>query len=145
MRWLMQPNRDITEAALARHAELGFSDVATPGPVARACRNPDAIQEIICSRNSTLTQGDFALPIDFWKLREISLSYRVPESIPEYIGLSSLTLNLAGRNLWRSTDYIGLEPEGMYRNDLSDSAVRSQIFFDTPIPRHFILGVRAQF
>jgi hypothetical protein len=69
----------------------------------------------------------------------------VPEAIPSRFGIGSLTVNLAGRNLWRSTDYIGLEPESMYRNDLSDSALRSQIFFDTPIPRQITLGVRAQF
>lgn len=145
MRWLMQPNQDISTDDLDRHAAIGFPDVATPGPVARVCRKPNEIQEIICSRNSALTHGDFAMPIDFWKLRELSVSYRAPDSWPERLGLSSLTLTLAGRNLWRSTDYIGLEPEGMYRNDLSDSAVRSQIFFDTPIPRRITIGVRAQF
>jgi hypothetical protein len=33
----------------------------------------------------------------------------------------------------------------MYRNDLSDSALRSQLFFDTPIPRQIVFGVQAQF
>jgi TonB-dependent SusC/RagA subfamily outer membrane receptor len=145
MRWLMQPNQDITQAALDAHADLGYPNVATTGPVARVCRNPDKIQEIICGRNSALTHGDFAMPIDFWKLREMSLSYRTPDAWPERLGLSSLTLTLAGRNLWRSTEYLGLEPEGMYRGDLSDSAVRSQTFFDTPIPRRITIGVQAQF
>lgn len=145
MRWLMQPNQDITQDALDGHAQLGYPNVATPGPVARACRNPDEIQEIICSRNSALTHGDFAMPLDFWKLREVSVAYRVDESWAERLGLSSLTVRLAGRNLWRTTKYPGLEPEGMYRNDLSDSAVRSQTFFDTPIPRRITIGVNAQF
>lgn len=145
MRWLMQPNRDITESHLAAHEALGFTGVATPGPVASICRNPDPINEIICSRNSTLTQGDFAMPIDFWKLREVALSYRVPEAIPGRLGLSSATISLAGRNLWRSTDYMGLEPEGMYNQSAGDAAVRSQIFFDTPIPRQFSFGIQAQF
>ncbi len=154
MRWLMQPNRNITEAALGRHSALGFPGVATPGPVARVCRealgatNPTIQQQIwaiSCGRNSALTHGDFAMPMDFWKLRELSVAYRVPEELFERIGLSSMVVSLAGRNLWRSTDYLGLEPEAMYRNDLADSALRSQIFFDTPIPRQIVFGVQAQF
>jgi len=154
MRWLMQPNRNITEAALNRHAALGFPGVATPGPVARVCRdalgatNPTAQQQIwaiSCGRNSALTHGDFAMPMDFWKLRELSVAYRVPGDLHQRLGLSSMVVSLAGRNLWRSTDYIGLEPESMYRNDLSDSALRSQLFFDTPIPRQIVFGVQAQF
>jgi TonB-dependent starch-binding outer membrane protein SusC len=154
MRWLMQPNQDISTADLDNHAARGFPVNTTPGPVARVCRdalgatNPTAQQQIYaisCGRNSALTHGDFAMPTDFWKLREVSVSYRLPEHVPGRIGVQSATVTLAGRDLWRSTPYIGLEPESMYRNDLSDSALRSQIFFDTPIPRTFVISVNAQF
>jgi TonB-dependent starch-binding outer membrane protein SusC len=154
MRWLMAPNRNITETAIQNHANVGFPGVGTVGPVARACRdalnatNPSTQQQIhamACNRNSALTHGEFAMATDFWKLREVSVAYRVPEALPARLGFTSATINISGRNLWRSTDYIGLEPESMYRNDLSDSALRSQIFFDTPIPRQITLGVRAQF
>jgi TonB-dependent starch-binding outer membrane protein SusC len=163
MRWLMQPNMDITEEHLDAHTAVGFAGVGSLGPVARVCRearaaqNPTLEQQKLtyvndagvpmgtCVRNSALTHGDFALPTDFWKLREVSFSYRLPEHLPERLGMSGATVTVSGRNLWRSTPYIGLEPESMYRNDLADSALRSQIFFDTPIPRQFTLGVRAQF
>ncbi len=157
LRWLMSPNRNITESHLQRHADVGFPGVGSVGPVANICResfaaidagNASVDQQryaLACGRNSLLTHGDFAVPVDFWKLREVSLTYRLPEAFPARLGLQSATLNIAGRNLWRSTDYLGLEPESMYRNDLSDSALRSQIFFDTPIPRQITLGIRAQF
>jgi TonB-dependent starch-binding outer membrane protein SusC len=161
MRWLMSPNRDVTQAHLDANAALGFPGLSTPGAVANVCRDAraaaDAVSDVstlptqtqlylmACNRNSALTHGEFAMGTDFWKLREVSLSYRLPDAIPARIGVSSATVTLSGRNLWRSTDYIGLEPESMYRNDLADSALRSQIFFDTPIPRQFTLGVQAQF
>ena len=154
MRWLMSPNRNITQTHLDNHAARGFPVDTSPGPVAKVCRdalgatNPSSQQQIYaiaCDRNSLLTHGDFAMPTDFWKLREVSLSYRLPEHVPARIGVQSATVTLAGRNLWRSTPYIGLEPESMYRNDLADSAIRSQIFFDTPIPQQFVISVNAQF
>jgi TonB-dependent starch-binding outer membrane protein SusC len=154
MRWLMSPNRNITQAHLDANAALGYPIDTTPGPVARVCRdaadaaNPTIEQQkylVACGRNSLLGHGEFAMPTDFWKLREVTFSYRLPEAIPGRFGVNAATVTVAGRNLWRSTDYIGLEPEGMYRGDLSDSALRNQIFFDTPIPRQITVGVRAQF
>jgi TonB-dependent starch-binding outer membrane protein SusC len=161
MRWLMQPNQNVTQAHINRNAELGWPNLSTTGAVANVCRDAQAQAEgvsdvstlpvqtqkylLTCNRNSALTHGDFAMLTDFWKLREVSLAFRLPEALPQRIGVSSATVTLSGRNLWRSTPYIGLEPESMYRNDLSDSALRSQIFFDTPIPRQIAVGIRAQF
>jgi len=136
MRWLWDPRRDITDG----------QGVASEGPVATACREPatEAIQ-LNCERNSTLTQGDFVFPSDFWKLRELSVSYNVPGDVVNRVGLRNATLTFSGRNLWRSQEYDGLEAEANYRGDLSDSAIRKQIFFDTPIPRQFIVGVNLGF
>jgi TonB-dependent starch-binding outer membrane protein SusC len=94
---------------------------------------------------SALTHGDFAFPSDFWRLREVTLTYRVPEAWLDRLGVQSTTLSLAGRNLFRWTDYPGLDPEGMYRNDLADSALRAHNFFDTPLPRQIVFGISAQF
>ncbi len=161
MRWLMQPNQDVTQAHIDRNADLGWPGLSTTGAVANVCRDARAQAEgvsdvsslpvqtqkylITCNRNSALTHGDFAMLTDFWKLREVSLSYRLPDALPQRLGVSSATLTLTGRDLWRDTPYIGLEPESMYRNDLADSALRNQIFFDTPIPRTIAVSVRAQF
>jgi TonB-dependent starch-binding outer membrane protein SusC len=161
MRWLMQPNQDVTQAHINRNSELGWPGLSTTGAVANVCRDARAQAEgvsdvstlpvqtqkylLTCNRNSALTHGDFAMLTDFWKLREVSLAYRLPDALPQRFGVNSATLTLTGRNLWRDTPYIGLEPESMYRNDLSDSALRNQIFFDTPIPRQITVGIRAQF
>jgi TonB-dependent starch-binding outer membrane protein SusC len=137
LRWLWQPNQVVPADG---------QGVTTPGPTGLACREPaNDIIRLNCERGSTLTQGDFVFPSDFWKLRELSVSYRVPVDLIDRVGLRSATLTFSGRNLWRSQEYPGLEAEANYRGDLSDSAIRKQIFFDTPIPRQFIFGVNIGF
>jgi TonB-dependent starch-binding outer membrane protein SusC len=137
MRWLMHPARAITDTQ-------GLP--IEPGPVASRCRGDvDPLTQAVCDRPSALTHGDYAYEADFWKLREVTLTFRVPEAWFDRLGLQAATFSLSGRNLWRSTDYPGLDPEGMYRNDLADSALRAHNFFDTPIPRQILFGISAQF
>jgi TonB-dependent starch-binding outer membrane protein SusC len=138
LRWLWAP-RTVPQD--------GQGGVATPGVhVAVACQNPaNDIIRLNCERTSNLVQGDFVFPADFWKLREISLAYRLPERFVDQVGAGGATLTVSGRNLWRKQDYLGLESESMYRNDLSDSALRNHVFFDTPLPRQVIVGVNVQF
>jgi TonB-dependent starch-binding outer membrane protein SusC len=138
LRWLWAPRAVPAD---------GQGGVAPGGvQVGVACQNPT--NEIIqrnCARASNLVQGDFVFPADFWKLREVSLAYRVPQQFSDRVGANGLTVTLAGRNLWRQQEYMGLEAESMYRNDLSDSAIRNHVFFDTPLPRQVILGASVQF
>ena len=48
---------------------------------------------------------------DFWKLREVSVRYTLPELITGRIGASRGTLTVSGRNLGVWTDYTGMDPE----------------------------------
>ena len=48
---------------------------------------------------------------DFVKLREVSLTYTVPERFATRFNASSLSITLAGQNLGLWTDYTGLDPE----------------------------------
>jgi TonB-linked SusC/RagA family outer membrane protein len=48
---------------------------------------------------------------DFWKLRELSVRFAVPENISRRFGAPGLAVTLAGRNLATWTDYKGLDPE----------------------------------
>jgi TonB-dependent starch-binding outer membrane protein SusC len=137
LRWLWQPNQIVPE---------GGQGVTTAGPTGMACREPaNHVIRRNCERGSTLTQGDFVFPSDFWKLRELSVSYRVPADVITRLGLHTATVTFSGRNLWRSQEYEGLEAEANYRGDQANSAIRRQIFFDTPIPRQFIVGINIGF
>ncbi|WP_209404708.1 TonB-dependent receptor [Pseudozobellia sp. WGM2] len=56
---------------------------------------------------STLTYFDGS----FIKLRNISLSYALPNSITDKLGMESLKFTLSGQNLWFITDYETFDPE----------------------------------
>jgi TonB-dependent starch-binding outer membrane protein SusC len=146
MRWLVQAQRQVVAEGQGVARDRGGNPVTT-GPIAHYCRDaqPNTVEAARCGRNSALTHGDFAFPADFWKLREVTLTYRMPEAWLGRFGVQSSTVSLAGRNLFRWTDYPGLDPEGMYRNDLADSALRAHNFFDTPTPRQIVFGISAQF
>ena len=48
---------------------------------------------------------------DFWKLREVSVRYDLPEVLTSQIGASRGSVTLSGRNLGTWTDYTGMDPE----------------------------------
>jgi TonB-linked SusC/RagA family outer membrane protein len=47
------------------------------------------------------TEEDNIQPRDFIKLREVSLTYRMPSKVSDALHLKGLDLSLSGRNLWR--------------------------------------------
>ena len=53
--------------------------------------------------------ASWILPADFFKLRTVSLTYQVPENLIP--GVSQSTFTLAAQNLFKWTDYQGLDPE----------------------------------
>ena len=53
-------------------------------------------------------------PADFAKLREVSISYLVPQQYAARIGASDLSITLAARNLATWTKFPGLEPESVF-------------------------------
>ncbi|MDR8394410.1 SusC/RagA family TonB-linked outer membrane protein [Aliifodinibius sp. S!AR15-10] len=48
----------------------------------------------------------------FWKLRELSLAYTLPQSVVSNIPIQSLTIKGTGRNLWIQSDFSYRDPEG---------------------------------
>jgi TonB-dependent starch-binding outer membrane protein SusC len=97
-------------------------------------------------RTSTSFFGVEALYLEdgtFVKLREVSLAYNVPDAFASRLGMGSLTLEVAGRNLLTFTDYTGYDPE---TNMFGTSTVaRGTDFANYPNPRTFSFGLRAGF
>jgi len=137
LRWMMDPRRTVSEQRAQDHG-------ITAGHVSTRCRDASegSLDAAICGRNSTLTQGEFAVPADFWRLREVTFAYRVPREFVQRAGVSNATLTLAGRNLWRWAKTPGLEPES---NLDSQQVLQRHSFFPTPIPRQFVAGVSLEF
>jgi TonB-dependent starch-binding outer membrane protein SusC len=141
LRWLVDPRRTVPAAN---------REIVPPGEGPRAnfvstiCRGAEAgsLDAAMCDRNSLIDHGEFVVPADFWKLREVTLSYRLPETLSQRFGSAGTTVSLAGRNLWRWMATPSLEPEA---NLDSQSTLQRQTYFDTPIPRQVVVGVNVQF
>lgn len=69
-------------------------------------------QAAIMARRVIGTSAGYIHDADFWKLRELSLTFTVPQSLVERVRYASdLSISLAGRNLKTWTDYPGPDPE----------------------------------
>lgn len=74
---------------------------------------------------------------DFFKIREITLGYRLPRSILP-AAIASATLNVTGYNLFRFTDYTGLDPEVIEGGPSGTEDFRRIDYYSMP-PRRAIL------
>ncbi len=64
------------------------------------------------SSRHNLTQAGYMKPADFWRLREVSVSYALPRALTRWFGASAGQLVVAGRNLLMiSSKYPGLDSE----------------------------------
>jgi TonB-linked SusC/RagA family outer membrane protein len=76
----------------------------------------------------------------FVKLREVSVGYSFTQpALRRALGLSSIDLRVAGRNLGLWTDYTGIDPE----TNLGGAEVGAQgiDYFNTPLTRSFVFTV----
>ena len=76
---------------------------------------------------------------DFFRLRSIGITYRLPPGIIP--GASNASLRLAGRNLWTKTDYSGVDPE---LDDYRDNLARRD-YYVLPTYRSFLATLRVSF
>jgi hypothetical protein len=88
-------------------------------------------------------QSDYWIqPADFFKVRSASLSYRLPQRfVPR---TRAATLTLAGRNLWKSTKYNGLDPELRDASDAGSTLSRRE-YYQIPPARQFLASMRVTF
>lgn len=100
------------------------------------------------SLSYTNTRG-YGYPHDasYTRLKDITLSYTVPQSLLGKIGISSLTVYASGRNLHTWTNWIGWDPEQTYytRGTSNSGANQSAFVADYtnnyPVTRTIVLGV----
>lgn len=83
---------------------------------------------------------NLGLPVSFYedasfsRLKDVSLSYDVPEAFSTRFGRSSLRVYVNGRNLWTHTDWTGLDPELSSENQTG-----------APLERVFVGGINVRF
>lgn len=71
----------------------------------------------------------------FLKVREISVSYNWAAPFIQRAGFSNVDIRLAGRNLWTSTDYTGIDPEANLGGATSS---RGNEYFNNPQARSLV-------
>lgn len=92
--------------------------------------------------NPIAERGDYVFGADFWRLREVGVTYTAPAELVSLLPFSGVKFSVSGRNLWRSQSYRGLEAEAYF------DALRplgGQTYFDTPLPRQFVAGLSIEF
>jgi outer membrane receptor protein involved in Fe transport len=89
--------------------------------------------------------GPWTLPGDFFRIRSLVLSYRMPEDIlPGQI--SGMTLRLQGRNLWHWTRFEDGDPEAAGYEGLAGSWYDSiRWYYGLPLPRVFLFSATVNF
>jgi TonB-linked SusC/RagA family outer membrane protein len=89
------------------------------------------------------TSWGFLEDTHFWKLREVSLSYALPESLLARIGSRSATVTLTGRNLATWTSYSGLDPEINFDGPSANFGI-TELLTQPPV-RYFTLRLNIGF
>ncbi len=81
--------------------------------VCRASEDPSAPQADQATYVAGLlgTNAGYIEDATFTKLRELALTLNAPQAWSQRVGVTGLSLTLAGRNLKTWTDYTGLDPE----------------------------------
>jgi TonB-linked SusC/RagA family outer membrane protein len=114
---------------------------SVPGPNSNRIANSGLTTDQIAQCHLTYSdQGMWTWDADFIKLRSATVSWRLPEDwVP---GARNVLLSMQGKNLFTSTDYVGLDPEAG-DNGISDNTPNDYYTFGPP--RALILGVTVSF
>ena len=107
-------------------------------------------QAAIMARRLFNTSAGYIQDADFWKLRELALTFTVPQSLVQRIRYASdLSLTVAGRNLKTWTDYRGPDPEVNVPGAVSATDDPGDYFvgdfFNMPSPRMWTVRVNVAF
>jgi TonB-linked SusC/RagA family outer membrane protein len=100
------------------------------------------------SLNYTNTRG-YGYPRDasYTRLKDITLSYTVPQTFLGKIGISTLNIYASGRNLYTWTNWIGWDPEQSYYTRGTSNSSNNQSAYaadwtnNYPVTRTIVLGV----
>ncbi len=101
----------------------------------------NAYEKARCIRGFT-TYGMWIQPADFFKLRALSVQFRLPSRLIP--GTRSAVLQLQARNLFRITSFDGLDPEASEEGGTQEVLLRQE-YYNLPPYRSFIVGLRLEF
>ena len=82
--------------------------------------------------DANLRSVDIYQSIDYWRIKDITLTYTLPRKYVESFGLDSLRIYTTGRNLFTITNYTGLDPELTGNRDI-------------PLAKSYVFGMNLSF
>ena len=85
---------------------------------------------------------NFIEEADWVRLRNLTLSYKLPQSILANIPVSNIRISGVGHNLWLSTPFTGFDPEGNRGNGNADDGFGG---FTYPSVRSFTFSINVTF
>jgi TonB-dependent SusC/RagA subfamily outer membrane receptor len=88
--------------------------------------------------------GDFIEDADWWKLREVGISYSLPQNLVGPVGADFGRVTLTGRNLLTLTGYSGTDPETSSTYQSGSLSVGAD-FFTVPQARQLMLVLDFRF
>ena len=88
------------------------------------------------------TNAGYIEDASFWRLREISLTYNLPEKLASKISASRMSITFSGQNLGVWTDYSGLDPE---ISSVGQSNFTTQEFLSQPPLRQWKARINLTF
>ncbi len=100
-----------------------------------------ALQRLKCSQTTGVRDYDWWIePTDFFKLRDVTVSYQLPQW--GFWGARSAMLTLSGENLLTVTNYDGTDPQVA---DEATSQIARRDYYVFPQPRAFLLSLHVSF
>lgn len=91
----------------------------------------------------TAVDDPYVEDASFVRLREVAVTYSLPDGLASRLGATGASLTLGGQNLGLWTKYSGLDPEVVSSVSLSDYA--RDDFFASPQPRRWVARFNLQF
>jgi TonB-dependent starch-binding outer membrane protein SusC len=128
-KWIRRDELLTQEERIRRYGPF-VNEVIAPGQTRGAAVNASSVNEEYIERG------------DFVRLRELALTYSLPNTFAQRFGTSSASVTLAGRNLALWTDYQGVDPEISGQPDTD--FVRTD-FLTVPQSRRWVARVNLQF
>lgn len=137
------------QGMLKNNADLNYADESgrRNTPVEIGYWTPTNNNNQFQALTYTNTRG-YGYPRDasYTRIKDVTLSYVVPQSILSKIGVSGLTFYLSGRNLYTFTKWIGWDPEQTFYTRGTGNSGNNQAAFNAdwtnnyPVTRTVVLG-----
>lgn len=122
----------------------GWSRWEKPGDIATHPRTLDGGNNFAHKPSSRYLEDG-----SYLKLRNVTLSYNLPESVLSKLNVKGLKLYVSGENLWTLTDFSGADPEvavvgdtGSYSTRIYTEGTAGALY---PMSRKFMFGLNLQF